>query len=195
MVDKDTERMGKPMSMTDDLYHGARMGDSLEERVSRLEDIESIKNVKAMYARYCDRGYDVDGLLSLFVDDGVWESNIFGTFRGRDAIRGYFADLAESGISWAFHCIVSPIITLDARRRTAVGSWYLLDLATFDSLGNAAEKDSVIVTANYEDTFMKSDGIWKFKHVKAHFHQVSNLDTGWAKEPFRGGVPGAPSER
>lgn len=183
------------MPITGEFYRGARTGESLEERVSRLEDIESIKNVKAMYARYCDDGYNVEGLLSLFVTDGIWESNTFGSYRGCEAIRGYFAGLHEDGISWAFHCIVSPVIYLHADGLTADGSWYLLDLATFDAIDDAGKKDSVVVTASYEDTFVKVDGVWKFRHVKAHFHQISNLDQGWASEPFRGGIPGAQSAR
>ncbi len=44
---------------------------SLEQRISRLEAIEQIRAMKAVYCDLCDRGYDPDGLAALFIDDAV----------------------------------------------------------------------------------------------------------------------------
>ena len=46
--------------------------EALAARVQRLEDIEEIKQLKAAYCRFCDDGYDPDGIASLFTDDGIW---------------------------------------------------------------------------------------------------------------------------
>ncbi|WP_413657989.1 nuclear transport factor 2 family protein [Paraburkholderia phenoliruptrix] len=49
---------------------GARF--TQEQRLTRLEDIEAIKYLKAQYAEHPDNGYDPEGVASLFVDDVLW---------------------------------------------------------------------------------------------------------------------------
>jgi limonene-1,2-epoxide hydrolase len=160
-------------------------GRSLEERVARLEDIEAIKNVKAQYAYYCDKGYQAEGFTSLFTDDAVWESNAFGTYHGKQEIYDFIDGLGKSQILWALHFMICPVVNVAPDGQNATGTWYLLELATM-TRPDGDERDAVIMTANYEDTFVKQNGEWKIKHVKVHFHQVSNLDQGWVEQPFRG---------
>lgn len=174
-------------------FMGARTGQPLEQRISRLEDVEAIKNLKAQYALYCDNGYDADGLVSLFVDDAAWESNAFGTYHGKQEIHGFLTTLADESIKWALHYMISPVVDVAEDGNSARGRWYLLELGTLVGLDNPSTRDPVIMTANYDDEFVKVDGEWKFARVKVHFHQVSNLADGWVKQPFRGGegpVPG-----
>ena len=59
------------------------MSESLEARIHRLEDIESIRALKARYCMYCDDHYDVEGLASLFTEDAVWDGGIRGKAVGR----------------------------------------------------------------------------------------------------------------
>jgi hypothetical protein len=59
----------------------------LEKRLQTLEDIETIKRLKARYCAMCDAGYDSDGLAGLFTEDAVWDGGSFGRFEGREAIR------------------------------------------------------------------------------------------------------------
>lgn len=169
--------------MTD--FRGAREGESLEERVCRLEDREAIRNLKHQYARYCDNGYDADGMVGLFTEDAIWESNAFGTYHGSDEIYGFISRIGDE-IVWALHFMCNPIIDVAADGRSARGTWLLIEPATMVGVGRRSSQDAVIVTANYEDTFVKRDGEWKFKYVKASFQQVSNLDQGWVRQPFRG---------
>jgi hypothetical protein len=171
------------------LFRGARSGEPIEERIARLEDVEAISNLKATYAYWCDHGYAPDRLAALFTEDAVWESNIFGPFEGRAAIRGYFADLAEGEIRWAHHCMIAPVIAIAEGGEAATGSWYLLDLATFANATEPPTASSVVATANYEDTFAKQDGEWRFSRIRATFHQISDLDQGWARQQFRGEAP------
>ncbi len=44
---------------------------TVEERLQSLEDQEAIRRLKMHYARFCDAGYDPDGIASLFMEDGV----------------------------------------------------------------------------------------------------------------------------
>ena len=90
----------------------------------QLEDIEAIKILKARYGYYCDDSYDPDGISSLFVEDGVWDGGQFGRYEGRNAIRGFFRDLARDKIGFAMHLFMNPLIEVSGD--TGKGHWYLL---------------------------------------------------------------------
>jgi hypothetical protein len=45
--------------------------------------------------------------------------------------------------------------------------------------------DAVVMSAIYNDTFVKENGEWRFKKVEVEFHQVSDLDKGWVLQQFR----------
>jgi hypothetical protein len=165
---------------------GRRTGEPVEERIARLEDERAIIRLKHQYAKYCDEGYDADKFTTLFVEDSVWESNAFGVYHGRDEIHGFISTIGRDSIHWALHYMTNPIIEVADDGESARGTWLLLELATMAPVDGSGEKDAVLITANYEDDFVRVDGEWRFKKVKAQFHQVSNLDQGWVRQPFRG---------
>jgi len=164
-------------------FRGARNGEPLEARIARLEDIESIRQLKHQYSVYCDHGYDADGMTSLFTEDAVWDSNKFGTYEGRDAIHGFIKEVGKE-ILFALHYMNNELIEIAPDGQTARGSWILLEPATM-TRADSDENDSVIITAEYDDEFVKVDGEWKFKRVKANFRTVANLHEGWHKRPYR----------
>ncbi|HZV48512.1 MAG TPA: nuclear transport factor 2 family protein [Candidatus Dormibacteraeota bacterium] len=163
-------------------FSGRRTGEPLEERIARLEDIEAIKNLKAKYAYYCDNGYDADGMAGLFVEDSSWESNAFGVYRGRDEVRRFISEIGKE-IVWALHFMICPVVQVADDGQTATGSWYLIEFATMANPDGS--RDPVVMTANYNDTFVRENGEWKFKRVQVHFHQVSNWDQAWVHQQFR----------
>jgi hypothetical protein len=75
-----------------------------------LEDIESIKALKARYGYHCDDSYDPDGISSLFIEDGVWDGGQFGRHEGRQAIHAFLPDLARDRIGFAMHLFMNPLI-------------------------------------------------------------------------------------
>ena len=166
-------------------FSGRRTGEAIEERLARLEDVEAIKNLKARYAYYCDHGYDADGMVSLFVEDSLWTSNSFGTYRGRPAIHEFQSKIS-SEILWALHFMICPGVNISDDGQTASGSWYLIEFATMTRPPGDDLKDAVVMTAVYNDTFVREEGEWRFKTVSVEFHQVSDLDKGWVLQKFRG---------
>ena len=48
----------------------------LERRITRIEDIEAIKQLKARYCEICDDDHDPDRITRIFAEDGVWQSAI-----------------------------------------------------------------------------------------------------------------------
>lgn len=166
-------------------FTGRRTGAAVEDRLARLEDVEAIKALKARYAYYCDHGYDADGMASLFVEDSLWTSNAFGTYHGREAIHEFQSKIS-SEILWALHFMICPVVEVSDDGQTAKGSWYLIEFATMSRANGDDTKDAVVMTAVYNDTFVRENGEWRFKTVSVEFHQVSDLDKGWVLQKFRG---------
>lgn len=160
----------------------------LETRVQRLEDKEAITQLKMKYAKLCDEGYDAEGIVGLFAEktDVEWVSDVFGTHIGRDGVFDWF-DNVDDEIQWAVHLMLNPVIELGDDGNSAVGYFYLLELATMAS-PEGGDPDAVVMTGKYRDDFVKEDGTWRFKRIEVNFEQVSNLDQGWVRQPFRGRV-------
>ena len=157
----------------------------LDRRVARIEDIEAIKRLKADYAAACDRDYDAAAVAELFVEDAVWESNVLGTYRGRAAIYD-FIDGSERETPWIVHIVTNARIDVAPSGESATGAFSLLEISTVTDEHSVEGGDSVVSTATYEDTFVKRDGRWYFQRVIANWHQISNLEQGWARQRFRG---------
>lgn len=157
----------------------------LNARLTRLEDIKAIEQLKYTYAGFCDDGYNPDGIAGLFTEDGRWIVDGEGaTLTGRDAIHAHFTTLSER-ISWALHYMIAPNIEIDPSGDRAKGTFYLLCLCTIEQTEDPSKKDAVILTINYRDTFVKKDGRWYFEELIGLTHQVSNWDKGWVEQPFR----------
>ena len=151
--------------------------EDIERRLQVLEDIEAIKQLKARYCAYCDDGYDPEGIAGLFIDGGVWDGGRRGRFEGKEAIKGFFVQAAQT-FSFALHYVLNPIITVDGDE--AHGTWYLFMPATLRD-GNRA----VWNAGRYEDDYVRVDGKWKFRQLRvAESYFTTPFDAGWAKERF-----------
>ena len=71
--------------------------EELQKKITRLEDIEAIKQLKARYCEICDHDdYDADAMASLFTEDGSWKGDGVGSAEGREAIRELFAGFPKA---------------------------------------------------------------------------------------------------
>lgn len=168
------------------LYAGAQPQQPIEERLGRLEDAEAIRNLKSAYAFYCDNNYDSDGFRRLFIEDSSWESNAFGVYNGIEELATFIRELPAQ-IHFALHYIVNPMITFNADRSEASGRWLLIEYATMAAVEQSPDNDpeAVVITCTYHDDLVKTPDGWRFKTVRAHFHNVSAWQLGWVKQPFR----------
>jgi hypothetical protein len=150
---------------------------SLEQKVDRLFAIDAIKQLKYQYCRYCDTGYDADGVASLFIEDGLWDGGeTFGRYAGRDAIRKGFGSFAKE-ISFAAHLVINPIITVDGDE--ARGRWWLLEpLAARQSDGGVQGRWLI---AEYEEEYVRQSGTWKFRSMKIHSKAYAPYLDDWAQ--------------
>ncbi len=154
----------------------------LEQRIQRLEDIESIRALKARYCLFCDDNYNVEGLASVFTEGAQWDGgNTFGRADGRDAIRRHFEG-ASKRVSIARHQVMNPIIEIDGD--TATGHWLLFQPCT--NAGPDGE-EAVWLAATYADTYERAseaiDG-WLISSTLIDVAFFSRFDQGWVEQPF-----------
>jgi hypothetical protein len=138
-----------------------------------MEDIEAIKQLKARYCDICDDDHNPDRITGLFVEDGIWEGGEFGKAQGHQAIRKLFQGFQQL-ISFSQHNVMNPIIEIDGN--AAKASWYLLGPFTFRKNNNA-----VWLAVRYEDDYVKVNGEWKYKHLRATVRVSAPYEKGWAK--------------
>ncbi len=139
---------------------------NLAARITRLEDIEAIKQLKARYCDVCDDMHNPDRITSLFAEDGVWESPDFGQARGHAEIRKLFEGFRDT-FSFSQHNIMNPIIEVDGE--SATGVWYIMGPWT-----RSADDRAIWMTARYDDDYVKIDGEWKYQHLRARVRMVSD---------------------
>jgi hypothetical protein len=149
--------------------------EELERRIAILEDIEAIKKLKARYCLHVDVA-DEEAWVSLFTEDAVWESDKFGKYEGRQAIRGLFKSIPGM-LKFAIHYVTNPIIEIESDHAT--GIWYLLEPCTF-----AEHSQAIWGSARYEEEYVKVGREWKFKRLKLISWFWSPYDQGWAKKRF-----------
>ena len=154
----------------------------LETRVRRLEEIQAIERLKNEYGRLIDAGlagsapFPQPEFMDQFTDDAVWEANYHGRFEGKEAIREFFAGVADA-VSFSLHYMVAPAIDVASPWTAATANWY-----TFETL--TVNGRVVWLAAHYDDVYTKRQGRWQFQHVTATIHYMTPYETGWVREPF-----------
>lgn len=146
----------------------------LQERITRLEDIEAIKQLKARYCEICDDNHDPERILTVFSADAVWEGRGIGKAEGHAEIRKLFEGFQQA-ISYSQHMVLNPIIEVDGERATGV--WYFFGPFTMRE-GNRA----LWQAARYHEVYQKqADGCWKIHHLKIRGPRMSaDYQQGWA---------------
>ena len=149
--------------------------EELAKRITRLEDLESIKQLKARYCSICDDDHNPDRITSVFSEDGEWEGRGIGHATGHAAIRELFVGFQKS-ISYSQHMVMNPLIEVNGDRATGV--WYFFGPFTMRE-GNQAKW----LTARYHEDYVKVNGEWKIRHLRVKGPGISaDYETGWAKK-------------
>jgi hypothetical protein len=163
----------------------SNLSPSTQNRLQRLEDIESIKFLKYQYARHLDDGYQADPIASLFVEDGEWIiKGVGGEVRGHPAIKAHCANLRAS-IAWSQHNIFAPHIEINEAGDQASARFNLVCLLTMLPNANTAQSEAFILAGQYEDHLVKRNGQWLFKAMTGTIEQSSPWTQGWVNAPFQ----------
>ena len=145
---------------------------ALEQRLTRIEDLEAIKQLKATYCDICDDDHNPERITTIFAEDGIWEGAGFGTAQGHAAIRELFKKF-QTLISFSQHQVMNPIIKIDGDRAT--GIWYFFGPFTFYK-----DNQAKWLAARYEDDYVKVNGEWKIQHLRARGRMSTNYEESWA---------------
>ena len=148
--------------------------EEMERRLTRLEDIEAIKQLKARYCEICDDDHNPDRIISVFAEDGVWEGAEFGIGRGHAEIRKLFQGFQKL-IEFSQHNVMNPII--EVRGDRATGEWYFMGPFKF-----RARQDSRWIALQYKDDYVKVNGQWKYQHLRVKLRMLAPHEQGWTKQ-------------
>ncbi|MGI9324179.1 MAG: nuclear transport factor 2 family protein [Pseudomonadales bacterium] len=150
---------------------------NIEQRITRLEDIEAIKQLKALYCEICDDGHDPERIVTIFTEDGIWEGKGIGIANGHGEIRALF-ERFRAMMSFTQHMTMNPRI--EVTDTTAKGTWYFFGPFTFRD-GNQAKWQAT----RYHEDYEKVDGEWKIKHLKIAPPGMSvDYEKGWGESRY-----------
>lgn len=131
---------------------------TLEERITRLEDIEAIRSLQARYQRCLDTR-DFDGLEECFAEDAVSSyGNGSMSYDGRDAIIGFLRKSMTLKMPSSHLIHGGEIDVRDSS--TASAKWYLEDYLLHQKF-----KMKLHGTAIYEVDYAKTGGTWRIKSI------------------------------
>lgn len=165
---QDEPPLNNPLTALDPLA-------ALNARITRIEDLEAIKQLKALYCEICDDDHDPTRITSIFTEDGIWEGKGIATAKGHAEIRALFENFQRS-ISFSQHMTMNPRITVEGE--TAQGTWYFFGPFTFYKNNQAKWQ-----ATRYREIYRKVDGDWKIAHLKLEGPAMSaNYETGWARK-------------
>ena len=139
---------------------------AFEKRLTRLEDIEAIKQLKARYCEICDDMHNPDKIAALFAEDAIWESGDFGKAQGHKAIQDLFRNFQKM-FSFSQHNITNPIIEVDGNRAT--GIWYIMGPWTY-----AESNEEKWLALRYDDDYVKVNGQWKYHHLRVALRMTAD---------------------
>jgi len=155
------------------------MVQSLEQRIQKLEDEQSIAKLKATYVNYNDGGWKgpthahPQAVADLFVKDGSWDGRPSAAYvRGHEEIRRLFEEFGS--VSFILHYITNPLINVDGDR--ADGHWHALVAMT------TPDDRAVWAMGLYIDTFVRTDEGWKFETLRFEPAATTPYELGWAKQ-------------
>ncbi|MBX5461486.1 MAG: nuclear transport factor 2 family protein [Steroidobacteraceae bacterium] len=164
----------------------------LEHEVDRLQSALDVENLNSIYGYYVDKSMQ-DAISALFAEESTLEILGRGVFLGRDRIYEYMRRLGAPQQGSLFnHMQLQPYITISQDGTTAKMRTRLFVM--FGRTGQAAQWGEGI----YENTFVRENGVWKYKNLQGFQTFYTNYDQGWARQsakifaPFPGYPPDAP---
>jgi hypothetical protein len=148
--------------------------EALLARITRLEDIEAIKQLKARYCDICDDDHNAQRIPEVFAANAIWEGRGIGRAEGHEEIQDLFRRFHEA-ISFSQHMAVNPVIDVDGG--TASGTWYF-----FGPFTMREDNRAVWQAARYHEQYVKENGEWKILRLTVRGPRMSaDYHKGWAK--------------
>jgi len=152
--------------------------ENLAARIDRLEAIEEIKQLKALYCEICDDGHNPDRIISIFTEDGIWEGKGIGKAVGHEQIATLFKKFQKM-MSFTQHMVMNPRIEVQGDQAT--GTWYFFGPFTFRENDQAKWQ-----AARYHERYIKVAGQWKIQRLTVSGPGMSvDYQTGWGESRYQ----------
>lgn len=149
---------------------------SLRARIHRLEDIEAIDRLKAMYCFHCDDGFDAKSIAALFAPAGTWDGgSLRGSQVGRAAIEAYFQQ-NKARIPFSAHLLSNRIIDVDGD--CARGRWRML--MPYNNL-ETPPLGARWQVSGYDDDLVRIDGRWYFQTLRVQLARLDPERNEWVR--------------
>lgn len=141
---------------------------SIEERLSRLEDVREIEDAFRLYHIFYG-GKDLEATLDLFTDDAV-QINGRGTFIGKESLRASYRFLMDNQ-RFIIHHGTNVLITLDPEERDAA-------ILTARHINFWMGKDGTpgIVGGTYLNHMRRVDGRWLIARQRLTFNYKTTAE-------------------
>jgi len=145
----------------------------IEKRIQIIEDIEEIKKLKATYCYFCDEAINsgnsakIEELLEKHFSKNATALFVsLGDFDTYEKVYDFYTKAVLDWLSFTIHMVHNPIIEVDGNN--AAGQWY------FDVPGiQKANNKATWLMGQYNEKYIKEDGIWKFLYIKAAFTMLT----------------------
>jgi hypothetical protein len=148
---------------------------ALELQVERLQAVDEVENLESLYGYYVDKSMN-DAISALFTEHSTLEILGRGVFIGRDRIYEYMRRLGAPRPGALFnHMQIQPVIHVAPDGTTAKVRARLFVM--YGVVDRAAQWGEGI----YENTFVRENGVWKYKNLHGYQTYYTNYESGWAK--------------
>jgi uncharacterized protein (TIGR02246 family) len=134
------------------------MSESVEARVTRLEDLMAINQLFIDYGEHLDSG-DFAAYAELFATDGEVLLGPMGRAKGRAAIEELMTSTLAADVGTTFHIVSSPRVALQGNTATSTVMWSVAVMAD-DGLAR------ISMVGHHIDQLVKTDGRWYFQRRK-----------------------------
>ena len=167
------------------------MTKTIEQRLTELEDIEAIKQLKARYWFACDQR-DGEGVKDCFTSTGLLiDFGFIGRFSDIDEFIALFLQMTDKPSHIDLHHGLAPEIEISDAQH-ASGRWRM----QFQLIDTETEVVQ-FMGGYYEDTYRKQNGEWKIATTKYNltFNLMMQKDSADVMKLLdMGAVPGLASE-
>ena len=134
------------------------MGQSLDERLRRLEDILAIQQLFIDYGLALDAG-DLETYAQLFATQGTINLGPIGRATGRTEIKALMAQTLEGLVGSSFHIVSSPQINVRGDRAISQVMWTVIHR---DKNG----QPQVTMIGKHHDELIRENSEWKIQTRK-----------------------------
>ena len=154
---------------------------TLEERITRIEDIIAIHDLKARYGRMCNDDHNYNLIDTIFAPNIKWEGDPddpWGAAEGREASIKLFKGFQKQMDGRCLgHNITNGCITFIDNTH-AKGHWHLFG-AYRSGDESKGQGTGFLEQGYYDDDYVKIDGKWYIETLRFKDNLVADPSVGW----------------